>query len=436
MIAELSRAKAPGLRLRTPPRGTHSPDHRGETGPLGDQLESRTVSDQLTAAAAALDLPEGLVQRSAAARATASGTSVDDVLAAWAGGTPMAVSTAGSAAEEAESTPTPEPTTPERESGPEPTPAPEPEPATPPVTTIAPEPEPEKQLDPVPLRRRVRTAVRVGAWTGAGLGLVGFVVATAGWGATATVTGEGTSIPVIEVNSNGVIIGAALVSLVFGAVSASLSRSAAAWANPGMQLSSSPASTAWLGAFIGLVLGVIAGAALTSGFGVPVEDLEGVAQLPVLATIAVMLIGGAFLGGVTAAVTQALGVPVSVPAEDHEQVRAVKARLGAALGIPLTGLILLLLLVVPFAWALLESNHLTSGGAAIVGILTAAGVLAFATLAGGRPNVRLTFGEVMVAVAGIGTVLVVILAVLFAMSDDEHEEPAAEPEAAAVLVIG
>lgn len=407
------------------------------------------MSDQLTAAAAALDLPEGLVQRSAEARATASGTSVDDVLAAWAGGAPMAVSTAESAAEETESTPTPEPTTPERESAPEPTPAtperesapeptpaPEPEPATPPVTTIAPEPESEKQLDPVPLRRRVRTAVRVGAWTGAGLGLVGFVVATAGWAATATITAEGSSIPVIQVNSNSVVIGAALVSLVFGAVSASLSRSAAAWANPGMQLSSSPASTAWLGAFIGLVLGVIAGAALTSGFGVPVEDLEGVAQLPVLATIGVMLIGGAFLGGVTAAVTQALGVPVSVPAEDHEQVTAVRARLGAALGIPLTGLILLLLLVVPFAWALLESNHLTSGGAAIVGILTAAGVLAFATLAGGRPNVRLTFGEVMVAVAGIGTVLVVILAVLFAMSDDEHEEPAAEPETAAVLVIG
>lgn len=409
----------------------------GETGPLADQLESRTVSDQLTAAAAALDLPEGLVQRSAAARATASGTSVDDVLAAWAGGAPMEVSAAGeAAAEETDTPPMPEPSTHERESGPEPTPPPEPEPAAPLVTTIAPEPEPEKELDPVPLRRRVRTAVRVGAWTGAGLGLVGFVVATAGWAATATVTGEGISTPVIQVNSNSVIIGAALVSLVFGAVSASLSRSAAAWANPGMQLSSSPASTAWLGAFIGLVLGVVAGAALTGGFGVPVEDLEGVAQLPVLATIGVMLIGGAFLGGVTAAVTQALGVPVSVPAEDHEQVTAVKARLGAALGIPLTGLILLLLLVVPFAWALLESNHLTSGGAAIVGILTAAGVLAFATLAGGRPNVRLTFGEVMVAVAGIGTVLIVILAVLFAMSDDEHEEPAAEPETAAVLVIG
>ena len=40
----------------------------------------------LAAAAAALGIPEALVQRSAAARATATGKSVDEILAAWAGG--------------------------------------------------------------------------------------------------------------------------------------------------------------------------------------------------------------------------------------------------------------------------------------------------------------------------------------------------------------
>lgn len=159
------------------------------------------------------------------------------------------------------------------------------------------------------------------------------------------------------------------------------------------------------------------------------------AQMPVLPTLAVMLIGGAVLGGLTAAVTQAIGVPMSVPEEDDEEVNTVKGRLGAAIGIPLTGMILLALLVLPFAWALIESNHLTSGGAAIVGILTASGILTFATL-GGRPNVKLSMGEVMVALAGIATVLIFILAVLFAMSpDEEAEEPAAEPEAAVVLLI-
>ncbi len=44
------------------------------------------MSDQLSAAAAALNAPETIVQRSAEARAKATGTSIDDILAAWAGG--------------------------------------------------------------------------------------------------------------------------------------------------------------------------------------------------------------------------------------------------------------------------------------------------------------------------------------------------------------
>lgn len=401
------------------------------------------MSDLLTAAASALDLPEGLVQRSAAARATASGTSVDDVLAAWAGGAPMTTSAPEPAAEPAAPEPAAEPAAPAPAADlPEPETSPQPAPETLPVspvttTMVIEEPTPTRVLEPVAFGRRVRTAVRVGAWTGAGLGLVGFVVATAGWAATATVSGDGPFTPVIQVGSTPVIIGVTLVSLVFGAVSASLSRAAAAWANPGMQLSSPPRTTAWVGAVIGLLLGVLAGAALTGGFAVPVVGVEGMVQLPVLPTIGVMLIGGAILGGLTAAVTQALGVPVSVPESDDEEVETVKRRLGAAVSIPLTGVLLLLLLVLPFAWALLESNHLTSGGAAIVGTLTATGILVFATLAGSRPNVKLTFGEVMVALVGIGTVLVVILVVLSAMSpDDEHDEPATEPEAAIVQIVG
>jgi hypothetical protein len=393
------------------------------------------VSDLLTAAASALNVPEPLVERSAAARATANGTSVDDVLSAWAGGAPATGS--------APAPPTTEAAEPEAEPAaaePSPGPAPRPEPVTTPevlvpaaAIAIA---EPEFVLEPIPLRRRVRTAMRVGAWTGAGLGLIGFVVAANWWATSATVIGEGPFTPVIHVDSNGVIVGSALISLVFGAVIASLSRAAAAWANPGMQLSNSPASTAWIGALIGLLLGVVAGAALSSGFGTPVEGLEGMVQLPVLSTIGVMAIGGAFLGGLTAAVTQSLGVPVAVPEGAGHEIESVRRRLGAAFGIPLTGLLLLLVLVLPFAWALIESNHLTSGGAAVVGILTAAGILGFASLAGTKPNIRLTFGEVMVALIGIGTLLVFILAVLFARSpDEETEAPAAEPEAAVVLVL-
>lgn len=78
------------------------------------------MSDLLSAAAAALGLPEALVQRSAAARATETGSSVDDILAAWAGGAPPPAPTAPAsespaqgAPEPAAATPTPEPAAPE-----------------------------------------------------------------------------------------------------------------------------------------------------------------------------------------------------------------------------------------------------------------------------------------------------------------------------------
>jgi hypothetical protein len=60
----------------------------------------------LSAAAEAMGLPEALVQRSAEARAAETGQSVDEILAAWAGGEAVAA-----APEKAEQVPEPEPET-------------------------------------------------------------------------------------------------------------------------------------------------------------------------------------------------------------------------------------------------------------------------------------------------------------------------------------
>ncbi len=401
---------------------------------MSPRLKSRPLSDLLTAAAGALKLPELLVQRSAAARAAADGTSADDILSAWAGGAPMATA----------APPQTEPETP----APEPAAKPEGAASAAAVATIEipqvvqaplsaqPEPEPAEPLEPVALGPRVRTATRVGAWAGAALGLFGFLMATALWAGGASVTGEGPYNPVIVSDTTGVLIGIALVSIVFGTIVAGLSRSATGWANPGMRLSTSPSATALLGAFLGLLLGVVAGALLTSGVGIPIEGDEGLVQLPVLSTMAIMLIGGAILGGLTAAITQAVGIPVVVEEGAEDEIEQVKERLAGALGIPMAGLVLLLLLVLPFAWALIQSNELTAGSATVVGILTAIGILAFASLAGSRPNVRVSFGEVMVAVIGIGTVLMVILAVLFAQSPaEENDDAGGETETAVVHLV-
>ena len=86
------------------------------------------MSDQLSAAAAALGLPEALVQRSAEARAAETGASADDILAQWAGGE-AAPAPAEAEAEEA----------PPADEGAEETAGPEEEPAAPEEEPAAPE---------------------------------------------------------------------------------------------------------------------------------------------------------------------------------------------------------------------------------------------------------------------------------------------------------
>jgi hypothetical protein len=202
-----------------------------------------------------------------------------------------------------------------------------------------------------------------------------------------------------------------------------------------MQLAGSKSSTAWIGAILGLILGVVAGVVLT-GLGTQVEGSEGLIQLPVLPTIAIMLIGGAVLGAISSAVPQILGTPVAVDDRDLEEVERVRGRLSNAIGIPMMALTLLVLLVVPFGYTLIQSSHLTSGGASIVGILTAAGILGFAALAGSKPEMRISFGDLLWAIIGLGTVLVVILAVLFYSGADEHvEEGGSEGHAAVVQLL-
>jgi hypothetical protein len=388
------------------------------------------VTDLLEAASSALGTPSELVQRSAAARAAADGTSVDDILAAWAGDAPPPAP--------APAEPEPEAETEEPEASAEPTPEPvtvaEEAPPAPAEPVIEYEPEQEQILEPVPLGTRVKTAVRIGAWTGAALGVVGFLVSTAFWAPNSTALPDSGG-PVIQVSPNTLIIGIALVSIVFGAIVAGMSRAATAWTNPAMQLSSSKSGTAWIGAALGLILGIVGGAML-NGFGTPVEGSEPVlVQLPVLATLFVMIVGGAILGAVTAMVPQLLGVPVAVPDTDTDEVETVKGRLRNAISIPVAGLLILVLLVLPFAFTLIESNHFAPGiGGGIVAIIAAAGVLGFASLAGTRPEMRISFGDLMVAVIGIGVVLLIIISMLFANQDEEHaEEP--DPEGAVVQLI-
>lgn len=102
------------------------------------------MSDQLSAAARAMGIPEALAERSARARAEASGQSYEEVLAAWAGG--EAVESGRPAEEPAGDEPTPAPSEPETETD-EVT---DTEPAaTPAAATPQPAPDPAPSREPV-----------------------------------------------------------------------------------------------------------------------------------------------------------------------------------------------------------------------------------------------------------------------------------------------
>ena len=376
------------------------------------------MSDQLAAAAEAMQVPQAIVERSARAWADATGTTYEDVLAGWAGGTVVAAAAPAPAAatldvEEApvpaaEPEPVPEPAVPAQ-------PAAAAVPAFSPVAVLEPEPEPE--VEALGLGDRLRLAGRIGAVTGVVLGLIGLVLASTWLLSAASLSGqEGAYSPAVEVSTTTFLVGATLISAVFGIVVATLSRGAAGWMEPGARLEGRSGVTVLLGAGLGLVLGVAAGAVLTSAFAQPIEGSEGMATMGIIPTAIVVLLGGAFLGWVTSVLVQVVGVPAGVDEVQAVEIADVRSRLGAAVRIPLTAAAILAVLVLPLGITFIRSNEMASGGAAVLALLAAASVLGFASMAASRPNMGISFGEFLVALAGIGTVVLIIFAVIQARS--------------------
>ncbi|MFP3914089.1 MAG: hypothetical protein ACLFWM_04380 [Actinomycetota bacterium] len=387
------------------------------------------MSDQLTAAAQAMNVPEPLVERSARARAEATGSTYEEILAAWAGG--EAVATAPAPEEPAEQpaeepSPEPEPTAPSEPAPAEP--APEPAVPAPVVAAVAVAEEEPEEVEPLELGARVGLAGRIGAWTGGLLGLLGFVLSSTWLLGAASVAGEeGAFTPAVEVTSSRVVLGVTLLSVVFGIAVAALSRGLAAWIHPGARLKGRYTATLVLGAVLGLVLGLVAGAVMTSAFAQPVEGAEGTATMRVIPAVVVVLLGGAFMGWVTAGLVQVVGVPAGMDEEDEEEVAEVRGRLSSAFGIPLAAALLLAMLVLPLGWVFIRSNEMAAGGAAVLAIFAAAAILGIATLSASRPTMRITLGEFLVAAAGIATVVVIIFAVLQTQAPPEEEGGTEEP---------
>ncbi len=77
---------------------------------------------------------------------------------------------------------------------------------------------------------------------------------------------------------------------------------------------------------------------------------------------------------------------------------------------------------------------MASGGAAVLAILVAASILGIAGLSASRPGMKIKRSEFVVALGGIGVVILIIVAVFLARSEGGHEEEAPPPTEPAAAV--
>lgn len=388
------------------------------------------MTEQLSAAAEVMGVPEPIVARSARAWAEAAGSTYEEVLTGWAGG--QAVATAAPAAAPAPADVPEEPSVDDEAPSPESAPAAVPSPTTPaqpapaPVAAAVQVAEPEVAVDPMPLGERVRLGGRIGAWTGATLGLLGLVMGSTWLLAASSLTGEeGAFEPAVEVTTSRLVLAVVLMSVVFGIVVAALSRALAGWVDRAAQLQGRWATTILMGAGLGLALGAGAGAVMVSAFSTPVEGAEGIGLISVVPMAIEVLLGGAFLGWLTAALVQVVGVPAAIGDESAEEIADVRGRLSSAVSIPVGALSLLALLVLPLGLIFIRSNEMAGGGAAVLAIFAAASILGIAALGTSRPTMKMGWGEMAVAAFGIVTVVVIVVAVIYSRAAPEVEEEGA-----------
>jgi hypothetical protein len=391
------------------------------------------MSEHLAAAAAVLNAPEELVLRSAEAKAQALGGAVEEYLAAWGGGqaapTPSVPATPAAPTPAAAAQETPEPAV--AAVDPAPVEAQMVVAVLPEVAVEVMEEPPAPDIDPQPLRVRRKLGGRFGAITGAAMGLITLVALSPVLAARADTLGEeGPFSPSVIMASDRVIIGLVVLFGLYGLVLALFTSAAVGWHGAGMALTEGRGSIMLGGILTGFVIGGAAGGVATGMFGTEIPGSEEV-EVSVTAALVVTVLAGVFLGWLVGQLSQVLGIPEGMAGSEGEEAGVVRFRLKSALALPVIGLAIIAVLVLPNALLFLQFP----GWAPIMGSVVAVSILTFAGLSASRPGMRITRGEFLLAAAGIGVVVLILVAVLntqgagHSESEDDHGVEAGAIEA-------
>lgn len=356
--------------------------------------------------------PDHLVERSAAARAGASGVEVEEVLAAWSGGEAVAAAPPPPPAQEAAPVSPAEPVAPPPTAAPLPAPAPEvPIAAT---AVLEEEEEPEETVEPAPWRSRVRLGARAGAALGLFMGLASLAAASPlVLGRLTEVTEAGSA--AVEVTWTFTVAIAALWAVI-GSAAALAARGAGRFLSPAYDTDGSPLGSVVIGGLTGLVIGFARGGAW---YALAETSLSGTKLLSISPwSVLVILAADAACGAAVGAVTQFFSQPRGLRGAQAEDAQAIRRRLSDSLSIPLTAGAVILIFVVALGTLLVRFPSF----APWVAMLVSLGILTFAGMMASRPNLRVTRNEVLVAAAGVGVVLLMITLIAAAITGDAPAE--------------
>lgn len=261
------------------------------------------MSNLFAATAALLGVPEDLVQRSAEARAAASGSSAEDVLAVWGGGAP-APQTAPAAAPET-------PAATEVAQTPE-TPA-----ATAVVEQVVQVPEfieeelPPVEMAPTMARLSKGRILGIGFGLAAGLatGLFGLLILVPSLSIVEGVL-VGSTVP------RKIVFGAAIIMAITGRFIAQAATKIPAAINRSYELEGSAREIKLTGLVTGLVLGLALGTLIKKG-GAP-DTLDPTIQIiPIMSSFVTMLLGAGVIGAIIGTLSQIVALP-DAPESDQD----------------------------------------------------------------------------------------------------------------------
>lgn len=263
------------------------------------------------------------------------------------------------------------------------------------------------------MERSLRLPVLVGALEGALLAVLGIVALSFLFleRVGIAVLGEQPEV-VLQLSLVFFVVLSVVFSAVFGAVTAYLARAVVPLFQPELQIRGGRGSALVLGAILGALLGTVAAFVGVSVVG---QQTDAGFVIPFLPAVLLVTLGGAVFGAGTAVGVYAFSEP-ALEGPEAEEIHQVRRRLLGAFAMPVAFFLAMAVLVVGLGTLFLRFHI----AAPVLGLAVAGGILAFASLIASRPRGKVPVAEVLLAVAGIGVVVLVMVAILSVALPEEH----------------